>query len=69
MGAAIKINRDRLATVKDACEYGGWSRKKLYRLINTGKIAAFRDVGRTLVDLDSIDAYWRSLPRVGPGGK
>jgi hypothetical protein len=38
---------------------------KMYQLINQGKIIAYRDGGRTLLDADSIDRYHASLPRVG----
>jgi len=64
MSAAVQVNPERLVSVKEACTYGRWSKHKLYQLINAGKIVAVRDVARTLVDLDSIDEYKRTLPRV-----
>lgn len=58
------MNLARLVPVKEACSYGRWSRTTLYKLISQRKIDAYRDGGRTLVDLDSVDTYKRSLPPV-----
>jgi len=52
----------RLATVKEACRYGAFSTTKCYELINSKRIKAVKLDGRTLVDLDSVDAMFRSLP-------
>ena len=49
-------------------EKGGIGRTKAYRLINEGKIIAYKMEGQTMVDADSIDAYHMSLPRIEPGG-
>jgi hypothetical protein len=58
----------RLATVREACEYGRFGHTKCYDYINTGKIIAYKRDGRTLVDLDSIDAFHASLTRIAPKG-
>jgi hypothetical protein len=57
-----------LIPLKKALERGGFGRKKAYRLINEGKIIAYKMEGQTMVDADSIDAYHMSLPRIEPGG-
>ena len=54
----------RLVTIKEACRYGRFGRDKLYQLIAEQKINAYKDGHITLVDLNSIDAYHRTLPRV-----
>jgi hypothetical protein len=56
----------RLVTFKEAMRYGRWGKDKLYELIKTEKVLAFKDGHAVLVDLNSIDAYQRSLPRVIP---
>jgi excisionase family DNA binding protein len=58
--------RRNLIPIKTALERGHFKRTKAYRLIAEGKIIAYRDGQRTLVDADSLDAYQASLPRVGP---
>ena len=58
----------RLAEFKVACAYGKFGITKAYELIAAGKIAAYKDGRKSLVDLDSIDAYHRSLPRLIMGG-
>ena len=60
----------RLAEFKVACVYGKFGITKAYQLISTGKIEAYKDGNKTLIDLNSIDAYHRSLPRlIMRGGK
>lgn len=49
--------RRRLATVKEACAYVRVGMTKLYDLIGKGEIAAFKLGARTLIDLDTVDAY------------
>jgi excisionase family DNA binding protein len=44
----------------------GCSRSQLYRLIQRGLVVAYKMGGRTMVDVDSIDAYHASLPRIEP---
>ena len=57
-----------LIPLKKALEKGGFGRTKAYRLINEGKIVAYRMEGQTMVDADSIEAYHSTLPRIEPGG-
>ena len=54
----------RLAEVKAACVYGKVGATKLYELIKAGKIEAYKDGRKTLVDLNSVDRHHRSLPRL-----
>ncbi|WP_245476747.1 helix-turn-helix domain-containing protein [Bradyrhizobium sp. Leo170] len=54
----------RLATIKEACRYGRFSHTKCYELINAKRIRAYKFDTRTLVDLDSIDAMFASLPEM-----
>jgi len=54
----------RLAEFKVACAYGKFGVTKAYELIAAGRIVAFKSGRKTLVDLDSVDAYHRSLPRL-----
>jgi len=53
----------RFVDVKTATRYARVGTTKLYDLIATGKIDARKDGGRTFIDLNSVDAYHRSLPR------
>ena len=59
----------RLAEFKVACAYAKVGVTKAYQLLAAGKIVAYKDGRKTLVDLDSIDRYHRSLPRLIVGGK
>lgn len=54
----------RFVQLDEAIKYAKVGRSHLYKLIQHGKIDARKDGRRTLVDLNSIDAYHRSLPRV-----
>jgi excisionase family DNA binding protein len=54
-----------LIPLKAALEKGHFKRTN-YKLINEGKIIAYKDGHTTLVDADSLDAYQASLPRIGP---
>jgi hypothetical protein len=54
----------RLATFKEALRYGRWGKDKLYELIAAEKVAAYKDGHTTLVDLNTVDEYQRTLPRV-----
>ncbi len=56
----------RLASIKEACEYGKFGHSKLYNLINEARVKAYKFGPRTLVDLDSIDAMFNELPPVVP---
>jgi hypothetical protein len=59
----------RLATVREACTYGRFGHTKCYDFINQGKIVAYKRGRRTMVDLDSIDAFNASLQRIPPKGQ
>jgi len=59
----------RLATVREACTYGRFGHTKCYDSINQGKIVAYKRGRRTMVDLDSIDAFNASLQRIPPKGQ
>jgi excisionase family DNA binding protein len=59
-------NRMRLVTIPEACKYARCAKSKLYQLIGEGKIVAVKDGHATLIDLNSIDAYHASLPRIEP---
>jgi Helix-turn-helix domain len=52
----------RLASFQEALRYGRFGKTRAYELINAGKIKAVKDGRNTLVDLDSIDEYQRTLP-------
>lgn len=54
----------RLVEIKDAMRYGHSGRTRIYDLLRANKIRGYRDGKRTLIDLDSIDAYHNSLPLV-----
>lgn len=54
----------RLAAFKDGCRYGKFGKTKAYELIAQERIRAYKMGGKTLIDLDSIDEYHASLPRV-----
>ena len=44
-----------------AAGYAGLSKRQLYRLLADGTITARQTKGRTLIDGDSLRAYYRSL--------
>jgi excisionase family DNA binding protein len=56
--------RRRLVELKDGCRYGKFGKTKAYELIAQERIRAYKMGGKTLIDLDSIDEYHASLPRV-----
>jgi excisionase family DNA binding protein len=56
----------RLATVREACAYGRFGHTKCYDYINEGKITAYKRGRRTMIDLDSVDAFNASLKRIEP---
>lgn len=49
---------------KLALRYAYWGKDKAYALIHAGKIKAYKDGRSTMVDLNTVDAYKNSLPRV-----
>ena len=57
-------NRRRLVAFKDGCRYGKFGKTKAYELIAQERIRAYKMGGKTLIDLDSIDEYHASLPRL-----
>jgi hypothetical protein len=60
--AATPPGARRLARPNEACVYGKFSKRTLYRLINKKIIKAYRYSSRlTMIDLDSIDAFQASL--------
>lgn len=54
----------RLVSIREACIYGKFSRAKCYELINAKRIKAYKFDTRTLVDLDTLDALFASLPEM-----
>lgn len=61
-----EIEKRNLITMKAALAKGGFRRTKAYKLINSGKIEAYKDGSRTMVDADSIERYHASLKRIEP---
>ena len=57
-----------LITFKEALARGHFKSTTAYKLINAGKIDAYRMEGRTMIDADSIDRYHESLPKIEPRG-
>ena len=55
-----------LIPLKKALERGGFGRTKAYGLIKKGKIVAYKMEGQTMIDVNSIDAYHMTLPRIEP---
>jgi excisionase family DNA binding protein len=67
--AGIMVDKDdnkrrRLVEFKDGCRYGKFGKTKAYELIAHEKIRAYKMGGKTMIDLDSVDEYHASLPRV-----
>lgn len=63
------INNDsgkqrRLVEFKDGCRYGKFGKTKAYELIAQQRIKAYKLGGKTMIDLDSVDLFHASLPRV-----
>jgi excisionase family DNA binding protein len=54
----------RLVELKDGCRYGKFGKTKAYELIAQERIRAYKMGGKTMIDLDSVDEYHASLPRV-----
>jgi excisionase family DNA binding protein len=54
----------RLAEFKEGCRYGKFGKTKAYELIAQQRIRAYKMGGKTMIDLDSVDEYHASLPRV-----
>lgn len=67
--ARIIVNNDdskqrRLVEFKDGCRYGKFGKTKAYELIAQQRIRAYKMGGKTMIDLDSVDEFHASLPRV-----
>ena len=66
--ARTMINNDlvkrRLVEFKHGCRYGKFGRTKAYELIAQERIKAYKLGGKTMIDLDSVDEFHASLPRV-----
>jgi excisionase family DNA binding protein len=56
--------RRRLVEFKDGCRYGRFGKTKAYELIAKDRIRAYKMGGKTMIDLDSVDEYHASLPRL-----
>lgn len=56
----------RLATVREACQYGHFSHTKCYDYINDGRIDAYKRDSRTMIDLNSIDKMNAAMPKIAP---
>src|SRR5260370_34668110 len=56
--------RRRLVEVQDGCRYGKFGKNKAYELINHERIKAYKMGGKTMIDLDNVDEYHASVPRV-----
>jgi hypothetical protein len=56
--------RRRLVEFKDGCRYGKFGKTRAYELIARDKIRAYKMGGKTMIDLDSVDEYHTSLPRL-----
>jgi excisionase family DNA binding protein len=54
----------RLVEFKGGCRYGKFGKTKAYELIAQRRIRAYKMGGKTMIDLDSVDEYHASLPRV-----
>jgi excisionase family DNA binding protein len=54
----------RLVEFKDGCRYGKFGKTKAYELIAQQRIRAYKMGGKTMIDLDSVDEFHASLPRV-----
>jgi hypothetical protein len=64
MTEPIKARR-RLAPFSEAMKYIGVGRTRCHQLINSGQVTAVKLGAKTLVDLDSVDRFHSTLPRIG----
>ena len=67
MNEATKSRR-RLVSFNEGLTYIGCGRNLAYKLIGDGQIIAVKMGSRTMIDLDSVDAYHAALPRVTSKG-
>lgn len=49
-------------TIKACCARYSITRTRAYNLLTTGKLNAVRLAGRTLIQTESADAFFRTLP-------
>ena len=66
-GSMVDIDNSRqrrLVEFKDGCRYGKFGKTKAYELIAHERIRAYKMGGKTMIDLESVDEYHASLPRV-----
>lgn len=54
----------RLVELKDGCRYGKFGKTKAYELIAQHRIRAYKMGGKTMIDLNSVDEFHASLPKV-----
>ena len=54
----------RLVEFKSGCRYGRFGGTKAYELIAAGKIKAYKLGHKTMLDLNTIDDYHKSLKEV-----
>jgi excisionase family DNA binding protein len=64
MGGNDNNRQRRLVEFKEGCRYGKFGKTKAYELIAQQRIRAYKMGGKTMIDLDSVDEYHASLPRV-----
>lgn len=67
--AGTKVDNDdnkrrRFAEFKDGYRYGKFGKTKAYELMANEMIRAYKMGGKTMIELDSVDEYHASLPRV-----
>ena len=58
------IDKRRLVEFKEGCRYGKFGKTKAYELIAQQRIKAYKLGRKTMIDLDSVDLFHASLPRV-----
>lgn len=65
--ATETAHRRRMVTVSEAMKYGGFGKTRFYQLVAAGRIEAVKDGRRTMINLNSVDRYLDSLPRMRSG--
>lgn len=55
----------RWAGVREAAAYAACGKSKFWAMINQGNVLAVKNGRKVVVSLDSIDDFYRGLPRVG----
>lgn len=59
----------RTMSVRGTCERYGLGRTKLYSLLGSGEITAFKAGRKTLIDVASVEAWLTRQPCYEPRGK